>query len=219
LNLFRAVDAPAATSQKVAGNNVAGRITVYETDGVVAKTAGSIDVFVSTISGGVSSQKIAKNAEIRLSASGLIPALRYHVSQTVPGLTSIVEGMPDMAIGDGDGQLQLPFVCLIAGKPTPRDGAVQSLFVDVPVDVVLVVRQVAGDDAPQTIRLAFEPLVASVIADYKMRGFDGIPSAMDAHVLATPMERVNEYQQRFSTGGEPVVCQVLSLTFATDGWS
>ena len=143
-----------------------------------------------------------------IDASGMIPAIRYWIGQTIPTLTQIVEAMPDEQVLQG---LNAPFMVIFAQKPSKIELAVQDQAYTVAFDLVYVAGVQAGIDNPPSLRASLRSVERALLADYQLFGRTSTPASFDLDITATPFDRMNEYNKVFARQGQSIEVAVSSI--------
>ena len=152
---------------------------------------------------------IAGSATLANDSSGIIPAIRYHIKNTLSGPLEIVEGLPEQEVLQ---TINLPFAVILASKPTRLEMAVQDQAFSISFDVIYAVKTQAGIDNAPALRSAIRSVEQALILDYTLTGNRGIKSCFNLDIDATPFDKVNEYAKMLQKDGQGVEVAITSFT-------
>lgn len=191
-----------------------GRLAIDRAFAYAKGKASRTDSAVYTETPGAKSKGLAGRGLIAVDPNGLIPALRRQVASVYGATVSLIpEALPDAIIMR---DIQLPTCIIVAGKPVDIDLIAAGNAQKVPVDFVLIDKERAGIDNAQDLRGRLATLKSALLADYQQFAGTDTAASFDTQVIATPMERENEYQQHFSDNDQKVTVMVLSMEFSVE---
>lgn len=174
---------------------------------VVVKTQGADHSVYSDMASSAIVGKSALGANAA-NASGIIPAIRYWIKNTISGLTQIQEALSSETVLQ---DLVAPFAVIAASKPTRIQLAVQDQAYSIAFDLIYVKPEDAGVDNPPEVRSTMRLLEMALLADYQLKANTSIPSCFNLNVTATPYDRLNEYNSQFARSGQPIEVGVTTI--------
>jgi hypothetical protein len=154
-------------------------------------------------------------AMVETSGARLIPNIRSVIKAIAPEINHIAESMTEAV----ESRLTTPYAIIDPQDPTPDTTfAVNDEAVWVAIDIILVDEPVRNSqtDNPERLRLRLEAILRSLLLNHEQRGFAmGNPAATTTVLVATPMERATDIQERLLEKGDEVTVQIATIQCLT----
>lgn len=143
----------------------------------------------------------------------LVRNVRANCRAALPECTTILEAIPDQVLFK---TLTLPFLVIVFGQPQQsRDWAVNDVAQVVPCEFVYVAKMVAdgATDNSQALRSALSPLETGLLSDYRQKAQTGSETCNGSRLVASPLQRQNEYQRLLQEIGQQCSAMVTGFEF------